>query len=81
MIPMKNSISSKTRMATIVASRVGVNVRQRTVEQLVVVPELEQLRVGELEDLERCLRAGGSIVHERRVSGWNHEIVGANTCP
>ena len=38
---------------------VGVDARQRVVEQLVVIAELQELGVGELDDLERRLRAGG----------------------
>ena len=53
-----------------------VDARQRIVEQLVVIAELQELGIGELDNLERRLRAGGSIVHERRVPRRNHEVVG-----
>ncbi len=54
---------------------VGVDARQLVVEQLVVIAELQELRVGELDNLERGLRAGGSIVHEGRVPRRDDEIV------
>ncbi len=53
-----------------------VDARQLAVEQVVVVPELEELRVGELEDLERRLHAGLGVVDERGVPRRHHEIVG-----
>ena len=53
---------------------VGVDAGQRVVEQLVVIAELQELKVGELDNLERGLRAGGSIVHEGRIPRRDDEI-------
>jgi hypothetical protein len=46
------------------------------VEQLVVVAELEQLRVGELEDLDRRLRARLGVADERAVPCDDDDVVG-----
>ena len=53
-----------------------VDARELDVEQLVVVAELEQLRVGELEDLERRLDARLGVVDKRRVPRRHDEVVG-----
>ena len=54
----------------------GVDVGERIVQQLVVIAELQKLRVGELDDLDRRQRSGGSIVHERGVPRGDDEIIG-----
>ncbi len=48
---------------------------QLVVEQFVVVAVLEQLRVGELDDLQRRLGAGDRVVDERRIPGRDDEVV------
>ena len=53
-----------------------VDHRQLIVEQCVVMAELEELRVGELEDLQCRLRAGRRVVDERRVPRRDDEVVG-----
>src|SRR5271157_1532383 len=53
-----------------------VDVFQLFGEQLVVMAELEQLRVGVLQELDRGLGAGGRVVDEGRVPADHGQIVG-----
>ena len=58
------------------ALQLRVDRRQLAVEPLIVIAELEELRIGELEDLERGLGADRRVVHERGAPGLHHEIIG-----
>ena len=68
-------LAGGTRMAAADASppagrlQLGIDAPNALIEQTIVGAELQQLRVGVLEDLERRLGVGLGVVDERRVPG------------
>ena len=56
--------------------QLGVQARQLGVEEAVIVPELEELRVRELQDLHSGLGSGLGVPHEGGVPRGDDQIVG-----
>jgi len=54
----------------------GIDAAQVGFEALAVIAELQQLRIGELEQLECPDHAGGCVIDERSVPRGNDEVIG-----